>query len=65
MPEMDGIQFLASLKNRSSSPPVIVITADIQEESKKQCMVLGAKAFINKPFKNSDLEVAIDGCLKN
>lgn len=62
MPEMDGIQFLTALNVRGGEiPPVIVITADIQAETKKQCEELGAKAFINKPFEVDDLREALSG----
>jgi twitching motility two-component system response regulator PilH len=49
MPEMDGYIFLEELSNRNIHIPVIVMTADIQETTKKRVMDLGAFAIINKP----------------
>ncbi|MFA7536555.1 MAG: response regulator [Desulfuromonadales bacterium] len=49
MPEMDGIEFLAALKEKGNRVPVIVLTADIQESKKQLCLSLGAAGFINKP----------------
>jgi len=63
MPEMDGIEFLGNLRSRDQAIPVIVITADIQSETKKQCQELGAAAFLNKPFKPDQLGEALEKCL--
>lgn len=49
MPEMDGYILLEELRNRNIHIPVIVMTADIQETTKKRVMDLGAFAIINKP----------------
>jgi twitching motility two-component system response regulator PilH len=51
MPELDGFEVLERLKKAESKIPVIILTADIQETSKKRCFDLGAKFFLNKPFK--------------
>jgi CheY-like chemotaxis protein len=59
MPGMDGLKILGALRERNSSSPVIVITADIQESVRRQCMELGAVDVLNKPPKESDLLNAI------
>ncbi|OGW23883.1 MAG: histidine kinase [Nitrospirae bacterium GWC2_42_7] len=59
MPGMDGIKILNTLQERDSKIPVIIITADIQESTRKQCLELGAFAFINKPPKKEELVSAI------
>lgn len=63
MPEMDGIAFLGNLRSEELHIPVIVITANIQAETKKVCKDLGAAAFLNKPFKSDELMQALDECL--
>ncbi len=63
MPEMDGITFLGSLNAGEHDIPVIVITANIQADARKQCEELGAAAFLNKPFKPDELKKIIDRCL--
>ena len=55
MPELDGIEFLASLREQKLRLPVIVLTADIQETKRQQCLDLGAAGFINKPPKKQQL----------
>jgi len=51
MPEMDGFGVLKALKEQHHAVPVIVLTADIQESVRIECLALGAVAFINKPPK--------------
>ncbi len=51
MPEMDGFEVLQALQNAGCHVPVIVLTADIQDSVKTECMTLGAAGFLNKPPK--------------
>lgn len=59
MPEVDGIQVLEALKAQSITLPVIVLTADVQEWMKTQCLELGAQKFLNKPVKQEELRAAL------
>ncbi len=65
MPEMNGLEFLAEMNNRKLSIPTIVITADIQEATRKECLELGAAAFLNKPFKPDQLQAAVEKCFED
>lgn len=49
MPVMDGYQMLEAMRQRGLSSQVIVVSGDIQPESHKRVMTLGAKEFIKKP----------------
>ncbi|TBU96005.1 response regulator [Stutzerimonas kirkiae] len=49
MPEMDGYQVLACLREEAHDCQVIVVSADIQEQAVRRVLSLGAKAFIRKP----------------
>lgn len=55
MPGMDGLKIIKSLKDQHLNIPMIVVTADIQESTRKQCMELGAVAVMNKPPKEEEL----------
>ncbi|HEY6871171.1 MAG TPA: response regulator [Geobacteraceae bacterium] len=55
MPEMDGIAFLKALREKDSNLPVIVLSADIQETKRKQCLDLGTAGFISKPPKKDEI----------
>lgn len=50
MPGMNGIEFLGQLKKDGVRIPVIIVSADIQEPTRKECMNLGAVGFILKPL---------------
>ena len=65
MPNMDGLQFLANLADRENIAPVIVVTSDIQSETKQECENLGARAFVNKPFRPEQLREALSECVKD
>ena len=64
MPEMDGLALLKHLKEDGIDIPAIVMTADIQEDTKKRCMQLGAMEVLNKPPKEGQLREAIRKVLK-
>jgi two-component system, chemotaxis family, chemotaxis protein CheY len=54
MPKMDGFEFLRRLRGNGESAgkriPVVVVTADKNEESRQRAMVAGADAFLHKPL---------------
>jgi twitching motility two-component system response regulator PilH len=64
MPDMDGVAALTEIKERGFKIPVIVVSADIQETTKKTCMNLGAVGFVNKPVKGESLQSVLN-ILKN
>ncbi len=68
MEGMSGFDVLEALKNKGISCPVIMVSADIQETSRKQCFDLGAFGFLNKPANETDLldkvKEAIDSSLE-
>lgn len=47
---MDGIQVLTEVMEINPQAVVIIISAVGHEEVKEQCMELGAKGYIRKPF---------------
>jgi len=59
MPEMDGIGLLEALKAQGSSIPVMVVTADVQDDTRATCLNLGAFELINKPPKDEELLAAV------
>ncbi|NVN99789.1 MAG: response regulator [Geobacteraceae bacterium] len=62
MPVMDGIQFLTELKEQGFTCPMFVLSADIQETKRKQCLDLGVAGFLSKPFKKHELIEAFSRC---
>ncbi len=51
MPDMRGLALLEALQRRGSTIPALVLTADIQEAVKEQCLQLGALDVLHKPIK--------------
>ena len=67
MPEMDGFQFLVTLKadNHLCNIPVIMISALDDTESVVRCIDLGAIDFLFKPFDDKLLEVRIESVMRD
>jgi CheY-like chemotaxis protein len=63
MPNMDGIAFVSTLRERQMSLPVVVLTADIQESRRQQCLDLGVRHFLQKPPRKADLLQAAEEIL--
>ena len=59
MPEMDGREVLTALDEKGLTIPVIVLSADIQETTRKDCIELGAIDFVKKPLKKELLLKAV------
>jgi CheY-like chemotaxis protein len=49
MPEMDGLDLLAEIKQRWSDLPVMMVTAYGDEERRRRAGELGAAEFLTKP----------------
>ena len=64
MPEMDGIELLAALRERESAVPVIVITAHGTIETAVTAMKHGACDYLLRPFDIDALELAVQRALE-
>ena len=64
MPVMDGFQLLKELKNDNVNIPVIIVTADIQDTTRKKVLQLGASDVINKPPQPDELRKMIADVLE-
>ncbi len=63
MPEMDGIGLLEAVKEKKIDIPIVVLSANIQDTVREQCLELGATEFFNKPPNKEKLQKYIEGCL--
>lgn len=64
MPVMNGFEMIIKLREVGSIAPIIVVSADIQEASRRECHSLGTAAFLNKPFEAADLLAAVNNALR-
>ncbi|MEZ5361755.1 MAG: response regulator [Bryobacterales bacterium] len=60
MPELSGYEVLERLQQESCPIPRVVLTADVQETAKQQCLGLGAFRVLNKPPKEKLLHETIN-----
>ncbi|RQD61848.1 MAG: response regulator [Desulfonatronovibrio sp. MSAO_Bac4] len=64
MPDIDGLQVLKVLKSKHLQTPVIVITADVQETTRKRCEEAGVREIIYKPVDEDKLSSALKKVLE-
>lgn len=60
MPVMNGLKFLEIKETLKNNTPVVVLTSDVQQTTKKICMEKGAKNLINKPFNSQIIKEELD-----
>ena len=63
MPDMDGYETMDALKAKGINVPIIIISADSEDNTRDLCMEKGALCIINKPFKAIEIEKAIKTAL--
>ena len=63
MPGMSGLDLQKELKRRGQAIPIIFITGQKDEETRKQAFRQGAVKFLYKPFSDSDLLDAVNAVL--
>ena len=63
MPVMDGFSALEALRadERTASIPVVILSALGPTDVRQRCHDLGARAFLQKPYKPEDLLRAVEG----
>ncbi len=64
MPKVSGLEVLRQLHEKHLTLPVIIHTADIQEQTRQDCLASGAVAFLNKPSRDEDVLTAIAQALQ-
>ncbi|MDQ3020108.1 MAG: response regulator [Bacteroidota bacterium] len=64
LPDGDGFEVLKEIKRMDKELPVIMLTSYSDLKVKEEAISLGANAFINKPFDNTELISTIEKLLK-
>ncbi len=67
MPQPDGFEIMRRLASRIRGPdrlPVLVLTADISPDAKRQALSLGARDFLTKPFDPDEVRMRVDNLLE-
>ncbi len=63
MPEGGGRGLMEGLQQRGVDVPVVVVTADIQNTTRSECLRSGAAAVVDKPVKAAELLRAVTAAL--
>lgn len=64
MPEQNGLEVLAQIRLIRPFLPFILMSAHAQEEEIAEANLLGANAFLAKPFTPDEFQAAVDTALK-
>jgi len=64
LPDINGLEVLSRIRQRSIKIPVIMLTGYGQTSTVVMAMKLGANDFLNKPFYPAELEASIEKVLK-
>ena len=65
LPELNGIETLRKLKQKSSTTEVIMITGYGDIKSAVQCIKLGARDYVTKPFKLDEIFALVKQVIKD
>jgi len=60
MPKVDGLSFLQSMRMEGYTTPVIVISTKDKDDYIRRAIELGAKGYIEKPWKQDDIREIIN-----
>ena len=64
-PAADGFQVCREIKRSELRPPVIVLTAEGDDDACEWAILQGADAFVQKPFAASDLTAVMASVLSD
>lgn len=65
MPELDGYGLLRLVRDHKLAIPVLILTSDIQNTTRSECLALGALDVLNKPVKKEILVPVIKDALRS
>jgi putative two-component system response regulator len=67
MPRMSGLEVIEALGRRIAPGtflPILMLTADLSQEAEEEALSRGAKDFITKPFRASQIELRVGNLLR-
>ena len=65
LPEMHGVQTLQSIRGMNANVPVVVVTGETSDETRRQCERLGVQEYLSKPAHYSDIMGALRRALSD
>ena len=68
MPEMDGFEATEKVRSMDNPAlaniPIVALTADVQKETRENCLQKGMNDFVSKPFTLDDITTLIQKWVK-
>ena len=65
LPEMHGVQTLQAIRALNANVPVVVVTGETSDETRRQCERLGVQQYLSKPADYRDILAALRGALSD
>ena len=65
LPEMHGVQTLQTIRKLNANVPVVVVTGETSDETRRQCERLGVQQYLSKPADYRDILAALRGALSD
>lgn len=59
LPEMHGVQTLQAIRNLNANVPVVVVTGETSDETRRKCERLGVQQYLSKPADYRDIMDAL------
>ncbi len=63
MPNMNGLDFVKSIRERENSTPVVMVTTEGSDDAMQNAIDLGASGYVVKPFTADKLKEVLDRVL--
>ncbi len=65
LPEMHGVQTLQQIRRMNANVPVVVVTGETSDETRRQCERLGVQEYLSKPADHNHILSAIRRALSD
>ena len=59
LPEMHGVQTLQAIRGLNTNVPVVIVTGETSEETRRQCERLGVQGYLSKPADYREIVAAL------
>ena len=59
LPEMHGLQVLQAIRSLNAKVPIVVVTGETSDETRRQCERLGVREYLTKPAHHRDIIAAL------
>jgi DNA-binding response OmpR family regulator len=65
LPEMHGLQTLQAIRALNANVPVVVVTGETSDETRRQCERLGVQEYLSKPAHQREITAALRRALND